>query len=175
MRQQLRSTGKFHGHSSTLMLSQASPVLPALNTACAKSVRSAPQHMYGPRNGAARCAYKCGCQEVSGRGYEPLLKSHFVCHQPFIHRQNSEILRSDSPASEAGALSDDKPTAKGKAKSKNKIIGTPFIPTVYFMLMLAIDEAEFDLKRKRVCRIAFLSSSESSNDYIAWLAASFSK
>jgi len=50
-----------------------------------------------------------------------------------VKKQNSEILRSDSPASEAGTMSDDKPAAKGKAKSKNK----------------AIDEAEFDLKRKR--------------------------
>ena len=78
------------------------------------------------------------------------------------HRQNSEILRSGSPASEAGTLSDDKFSAKGKARSKNKTIGMPFIPTVNFTLILAIDEAEFDLKRKRVCKIAFLSSSESS-------------
>ncbi|KAF8735762.1 hypothetical protein AX14_001545 [Amanita brunnescens Koide BX004] len=49
-------------------------------------------------------------------------------------KQSSEVLRSDSPASEAGTMSDDKPaTAKGKAKSKTKIN----------------DEAEFDLKRKR--------------------------
>jgi hypothetical protein len=62
-------------HCTTSMLSQASPIFPVLNTACATSVRSAPQHMYGPRNCAAWCcACKCERQEVSGRGHEPSLK-----------------------------------------------------------------------------------------------------
>ncbi|KAM6497931.1 hypothetical protein JOM56_005879 [Amanita muscaria] len=50
-----------------------------------------------------------------------------------VKKQNSETLRSDSPASEAGTLSDDKPSVKGKGKAKTK----------------KTDEAEFNLKRKR--------------------------
>ncbi|KAF8640935.1 hypothetical protein AX17_000582 [Amanita inopinata Kibby_2008] len=49
-------------------------------------------------------------------------------------KQTSETLRSDSPASEAGTVSDDRLNAKGKAKSKSKLN----------------DEAEFNLKRKRL-------------------------
>ncbi|KAK2462069.1 hypothetical protein APHAL10511_006532 [Amanita phalloides] len=66
-------------------------------------------------------------------------------------KQNSETLRSDSPASEAGTMSDDKPAAKGKAKAKTKAKGPlscarselPHLGT-------AKDEAEFNLKRKRL-------------------------
>lgn len=59
------------------------------------------------------------------------------------------MLRSDSPASETGTVSDDKPATKGKAKSRTKINGAPLV-LVLDHFTLGLDEAEFDLKRKRV-------------------------
>ncbi|KAF8624882.1 hypothetical protein AX15_005751 [Amanita polypyramis BW_CC] len=50
-------------------------------------------------------------------------------------KQNSETLRSDSPASEAGTMSDDKPAAKSRVKNKSKLN--------------VKDDVEFNLKRKR--------------------------
>lgn len=91
-----------------------------------------------------------------------------------LSRSSSDPTRSASPVSDPGIISDDGKNGKSKGKSKSKRAGgfEPLIHPSHLPTHLPLpDDAEFNLKRKRVCVKLLCWSPASTSSALARLAS----